>query len=636
MCGLTGFISLNDINKYSAIENLKEMVSSISHRGPDENNIWTNNKVFLGHSRLSIIDLSETGRQPMVSKRGNVLVFNGEIINYQEVKSVVNHHFSKNNIVEKWVGRSDTEVLLKSIEYLGIEHTLKIIDGMFAFAYWNNDKKKLYLTRDRAGEKPLYYCFLKNYFVFGSELKSIKCFKSVDFKIDPSSRDLFFRYGYIPAPLTIYENIFKLNPGSYIEIDTDKNFFKYKKHYYWRSSQFNESCLFKNKSDSKGTKIINDLDKLITNSVQKNLIADVPVGCFLSGGIDSSLVTSIASKISEKKIDTFTIGFENKKMDESLYAKKISRFLRTNHNEIIVKEKDVIDTIPLIGEIYDEPFSDNSFVPSFILSKFARLKVKSCLSGDGGDELFGGYRRYFNFLKINKIVSNKVLRFFFKYLLIQDLDDLSLKHDSKIYFRFMQLLNYSKYSNTKTLYEKLISFKTIFKFHETKSNNLNEDKNKISETELKKFMMDFDFRNYLPDNNLTKMDRASMKNSLEVRSPLLSKEIIEFIIKIDPNLRINSDKKYLIKKVLEKYIPNSYFERPKRGFSIPLHSWLNDKLFNWATEILKKPNLILIGIINHEEILETWNDKRRRNFFIYEFWNLIVYILWYKNTFSKK
>ena len=618
MCGLTGFISLRDINKFSAIENLKEMVSSIGHRGPDEKNIWTNNRVFLGHSRLSIIDLSETGKQPMISKRGNILIFNGEIINYQEIKNIINQHLSRKNINEKWTGTSDTEVLLKSLEYLGIEHTLKIIDGMFAFVYWNGDKKKLYLIRDRAGEKPLYYCSSKDYFVFGSELKSIRCFKNVNCEISPSSRDLFFRYGYIPAPFTIYENIFKLNPASYIEVDTCKNSFVYEEHKYSIFTQYNENTLALNKNDNKDTKIINDLDKLIINSVQKNLIADVPVGCFLSGGLDSSLVTSIASKVSEKKIDTFTIGFQNKKMDESVYAKKISDYLKTNHNEIIVKEKDVLDILPLIGEIYDEPFSDNSFVPSFILSKFARLKVKSCLSGDGGDELFGGYRRYFNSLKINRIASNKVFRFLSKFLSIQDINDFSLKYNSKIYFRFMKLLNYSKHSNTKMLYKKLVSFKNVFKFYDSKTNILQQDNYKVSETELKKFMMDFDFSNYLPENNLTKMDRASMKNSLEVRSPLLSKEILEFLFKIDPNLRINNDRKYLIKKILEKYIPNSYFERPKRGFSIPLNNWLNDKLFSWTAEILTKSNLILIGIVNHKEILETWNDKNRSNFYIYE------------------
>ena len=374
----------------------------------------------------------------------------------------------------------------------------------------------------------------------------------------------------------------------------------------------------------------NSIDSII---LYLSLIKAKAIPILLNVGVSENTINNYVKSYRVKNIITpneQAFNSNNEKLSFGEFA------IYKLHNEIIIKEDDVLDILPLIGEIYDEPFSDNSFVPSFILSKFARLKVKSCLSGDGGDELFGGYRRYFNSLKINRIASNKVFRFFSKFLSIQDINDFNLKYNSKIYFRFMKLLNYSKHSNTKMLYKKLVSFKNVFKFYDSKTNILQEDNYKVSETELKKFMMDFDFSNYLPENNLTKMDRASMKNSLEVRSPLLSKEILEFLFKIDPNLRINNDRKYLIKKILEKYIPNSFFERPKRGFSIPLNNWLNDKLFSWTAEILTKSNLILIGIVNHKEILETWNDKNRRNFYIYEYWNLIVYILWFKNTFSKK
>lgn len=626
MCGLTGFISTKDINENFALETLGKMVSSIKHRGPDKDDIWIDKekKLFFGHTRLSIMDLSSSGDQPMLSRnKKNILVFNGEIINHLQVKEKINSYLKQKNIDEKWIGTSDTEILLKSLEYFGVSKTLKIIDGMFAFVYWDDQNKKLYLSRDRVGEKPLYYSFFENFFIYGSELKSIKAFQGIKCEISPSSRDLFFKYGYIPSPQTIYKRIFKINPGTFFEVSIKNNIFVNKSFTYWKPDSYENKT---NKGE-----IITDLNELITNSVKKNLIADVPVGSFLSGGVDSSLISSIASKVSSKKMDTYTIGFENKEMDESIFAKKIATHLKTNHNEIIVTEKDVMNLIPSLGEIYDEPFSDNSSIPSIILSKFAKMGVKSCLSGDGGDELFGGYRRYYNTININKMISNPLINPIFKKIIgFKSTENLENKFYSKFDFRLMKLLNYTNYTNTNMLYEKVISFSNIFKFEDNETVNFDLKKINISSNQFKKVMLDFDLKNYLPDNNLTKMDRASMKSGLEVRSPFLSKEIIDYVLKIDLNLRINKNKKFLITEILKKYIPKSLFVRPKKGFSIPLQSWLNDELNNWATDLLSKENLILIGIFNIEEVINTWKNKKKRNFYIYEYWNLIVYISWYK------
>ena len=626
MCGLTGFISTKDINENFALETLGKMVSSIKHRGPDKDDIWIDKekKLFFGHTRLSIMDLSISGDQPMLSRnKKNILVFNGEIINHLQVKEKINSYLKQKNIDDKWIGTSDTEILLKSLEYFGVSETLKIIDGMFAFVYWDDQNKKLYLSRDRVGEKPLYYSFFENFFVYGSELKSIKAFQGIKCEISPSSRDLFFKYGYIPSPQTIYKRIFKINPGTFFEVSIKNNIFVNKSFTYWKPDSYENKT---NKGE-----IITDLNELITNSVKKNLIADVPVGSFLSGGVDSSLISSIASKVSSKKMDTYTIGFENKEMDESIFAKKIATHLKTNHNEIIVTEKDVMNLIPSLGEIYDEPFSDNSSIPSIILSKFAKMSVKSCLSGDGGDELFGGYRRYYNTININKMISNPLINPIFKKIIgFKSTENLENKFYSKFDFRLMKLLNYTNYTNTNMLYEKVISFSNIFKFEDNETVNFDLKKINISSNQFKKVMLDFDLKNYLSDNNLTKMDRASMKSGLEVRSPFLSKEIIDYVLKIDLNLRINKNKKFLITEILKKYIPKSLFVRPKKGFSIPLQSWLNGELNNWATDLLSKENLILIGIFNIEEVINTWKNKKKRNFYIYEYWNLIVYISWYK------
>lgn len=631
MCGLTGFISTKDINENFALETLGKMVSSIKHRGPDKDDIWIDKekKLFFGHTRLSIMDLSSSGDQPMLSRnKKNILVFNGEIINHLQVKEKINSYLKQKNIDEKWIGTSDTEILLKSLEYFGVSRTLKIIDGMFAFVYWDDQNKKLYLSRDRVGEKPLYYSFFENFFIYGSELKSIMAFQGIKSEISPSSRDIFFKYGYIPSPQTIYKGILKINPGTFFEVSVKNKIFVNKSFTYWKPDSHENKT---NKGE-----IITDLNELITNSVKKNLIADVPVGSFLSGGVDSSLISSIASKVSSKKMDTYTIGFENKEMDESIFAKKIATHLKTNHNEIIVTEKDVMNLIPRLGEIYDEPFSDNSSIPSIILSKFAKMNVKSCLSGDGGDELFGGYRRYYNTININKMISNPLINLIFKKIIgFKSTENLENKFYSKFDFRLMKLLNYSNYSNTNMLYEKVISFSNIFKFEDNETVNFDLEKINISSNQFKKLMLDFDFKNYLSDNNLTKMDRASMKSGLEVRSPFLSKEIIDYVLKIDLNLRINKNKKFLITEILKKYIPKSLFERPKKGFSIPLQSWLNGELNNWATDLLSKENLILIGIYNIEEVINTWKNKKKRNFYIYEYWNLIVYISWYKFFFLK-
>ena len=631
MCGLTGFFSTKNIDANIALDSLKNMIGSIRHRGPDKDGIWIDkeNKLFFGHTRLSIIDLSESGDQPMISKnKKNILVFNGEIINYREIKKKINLYIKKNKIDDAWYGTSDTEVLLKSLDLFGVDETLNTIDGMFAFAYWNNQNKKLYLARDRTGEKPLYYSLSENLFIYGSELKSIISFPNIKREICPFSRKLFFQYGYIPCPKTIYKDIFKIEPGNFLEVSVKNEILVHKSFRYWKPNTDSE--------ENNSGKILSNLEDLITNSVKKNLIADVPVGCFLSGGIDSSLVTSIASKVSEKKLDSYTIGFENKEMDESIYAKKIARHLGTNHNEIIVREKDVLELLPSLGEIYDEPFSDNSSIPSIILSKFAKINVKSCLSGDGGDELFGGYRRYHNTIRVNKIISNPFLSFVFDKIPKISTSDLHNKFHSKLFFRLMKILDYKDFSNTEFLYKKIISFSNIFKFEDDQNNSTNFEIKNISNRKMNELMLNFDFNNYLPDNNLTKMDRASMKSGLEVRSPFLSKEIIEYVLKIDPNLRINKNKKFLITRILEKYVPNILFERPKKGFSIPLHSWLNGKLNKWASDLLCRENLILVGINNIEDVLEVWKNSKRRNLYIYEYWNLIVYIQWYKNFFYKK
>ena len=382
MCGIIGF--LGQFNSDAAKLNLSRMTASLYHRGPDDGAYWISPGIAFGHRRLSVLELSNAGKQPMVSCSGRfTIVFNGEIYNHHELRRELKH--------TNWIGNSDTETLLFAIEELGLEKALQRLRGMFAFAIWDRKRRTLSIARDRMGEKPVYYGWSGGVFLFASELKALKLHQNWEGKINRAAVAEYMRLGYVPAPLSIFEGIRKLTPGSFIEVSSECNpGDDIPIRTYW--SVLN--CVTNSRMNLRDDEVVERLEVLIKNSISRQMLADVPVGAFLSGGIDSSAIVSLMQQQSSNAIKTFSVGFSEQEFDEAKYAKKIANFLRTEHTEIFITAKDAQSVIPDLPNIFDEPFGDASGIPTYLVSKLAREKVTVALSGDGGDELFSGYNRY--------------------------------------------------------------------------------------------------------------------------------------------------------------------------------------------------------------------------------------------------
>jgi asparagine synthase (glutamine-hydrolysing) len=387
MCGFVGVLSSAFLNEST----LLKMTRSLTHRGPDESNIWQDHVsgISFGHQRLSILELSSAGSQPMFSANGRfALLYNGEIYNHLACRKVL----AESGFAVSWKGSSDTETLIEMISALGLEKTLKLTTGMFSLALWDKVEKKLFLARDRFGEKPLYYGWQGDSFLFGSELKALRIHPHFLKIIDPTSLGLYLQYNYVPTPLSIYKGISKLTPGSILSVSLDNMTVCIST--YWSAI---DTMISGKKNPFRGsvTEAIDETENVLKRVVQSQLLADVPLGAFLSGGIDSSLIVSLMSAVSNSPVNTFTIGFDENGFNEAVFANKIANHLGTNHTELYINPKDCFDVIPLLGSMYDEPFADSSQIPTYLVSKLAAGSVKVALSGDGGDELFGGYNRYF-------------------------------------------------------------------------------------------------------------------------------------------------------------------------------------------------------------------------------------------------
>ena len=611
MCGIFGIKSALPLNDKIIL--VKKNCKLLSHRGPDFSDIWIDNNTgcVFGHTRLSIIDLDKTGNQPMISENSRfVLVFNGEIYNYRNLKLKINDN--QKNI--KWKGSSDTEVLLKCFEIFGISKTFKLIDGMFAIVLWDNLNQVMYMARDRIGEKPLYYLVNNENIIFSSELKTFNNIKNIDLSLSEKSITNYFKYGYIQSPNTIFKNIYQIEPGSYLKIETKKNnSIDYKKYWNLEDNNFDNID-------------INNLDKVLLKkiniAVKTRMHADVPMGSFLSGGYDSSIVTFLMQKNSINKINTFTIGQNNKK-DESIHAKKISQYIGTNHHEYFIEDLDILETIQNITKSLDQPFGDSSIIPTYLVSHFASKKVKVCLSGDGGDEIFGGYTRY----KYVKLLNNLSLLTpnYFKKVLNYLIPDSMNKTK-----RFLELIN------SKTKYE--INEKMRIAWPNIQDliniNNSINFKFKSNSTNKKNFDLMFeDLNSYLPDDILTKVDRASMLNSLEVRSPLLNHDLVEFMFKLPNQYKYNIfSNKILFKKLAHSCIPKKLLHRKKEGFSIPIENLIRTDLKDWIYEILSRKNLSKHGLFDNDYVMHLLNEHingNKNN--SYRIWYLFMFQSWYLN-----
>ena len=651
MCGLAGFVNSKLVFKKTEIDEiLSSFKSYLKHRGPDADGSWKDevNRVYLAHTRLSINDLSQNGSQPMCSENEKyALVFNGEIYNHLEIRKKYLNKFHIN-----WKSRSDTETLLKCIELLGIKQSLSLFEGMFAFSVYSKTHKKLFLTRDKFGEKPLYYGLVGNSLVFGSELKIFSYFPGFNKKISNVALSLFLKYSYVPEPYSIFDNILKVNPGEVVEIDLknldfNKEFFlqnltKYK----WYQNNH-----IKNKIDNKND-VISNLDDILISSVKESLLSDVEVGTFLSGGLDSSLISSIAQKQNKNKIRTFSICFEDEDYNEQKYSRLVSDHIGSNHKEFMIKSFELSEYFEKLCDVYDEPFADSSQIPTLILSEFASKDVKVCLTGDGADELFGGYNRY---LLTEKIKSkSKYVPHILKKLISSIVNNLNYKQLSKISKIINQtLLN----DEIPQINEKLQKFGKIFHLSgslidmylsliEVSSNIKNpifnysnesdsfflNDKSILESTEKDTIqdLMNLDKKFYLTGDILHKVDRAAMYYGLETRVPFLNSKVVNFSNEIDLHLKINNNQnKYILKQLAKKYIPDEIINRNKMGFSVPLDNWINKDSENMIGNLNKNKDFLINLGFNFDAILEHFEEHKigKKNW-SHLLWNLIIFNKW--------
>ena len=633
MCGFTGFFNKNT-RLNTPIKILEEMGNELNHRGPDDSGIWTtlNDRLGFSFKRLAILDLSPKGHQPMLSKNGRyVIVFNGEIYNHLNLREDLSHHHIN------WNGSSDTETLLECIDRLGIDQTLKKINGMFAFALWDRNDRKLLLVRDRFGEKPLYYGWCDNTFLFGSELKSFK--KHPHFKpdINNGSLDLLLKLNYIPAPNTIYKNFNKLIPGSILEVSFET--YKTKITKYWSPSQ----KINKSKTKINNQDLIKNLDYLLSDSIKKQSISDVPIGAFLSGGIDSSLVVSIMKSISNTPIKTFSIGFNEGNYNEARQAKKIANYLSTEHTELYVDSKDALNIVGSLSNIYCEPFADSSQIPTYLVSKLAKKSVTVALTGDGGDELFLGYNRY----KFTNIMWNRIKHFpkFIRILISRIILLLPTNIYDKILTRFFNGNNFGHKINKAAKlivaddFEDLY-FKLISHFESTKNLMLNRDftsfnfRNK-SYDEFKNLstvekLMIHDLFSYLPDDILVKVDRASMSNSLETRAPFLDKDVFNYAFNLPEEFKLKKkETKWILKELLKKYLPENLINQKKIGFGIQVSEWLRGPLKDWACDTIYSSEMKKQNFLNQKEAKKMLDEhlNSSKNW-QYQLWTILIFQNW--------
>ena len=625
MCGISGFV---DFNKRSDLGILKSMTDVINYRGPDDEGTfikeWPHSITGLGHRRLSILDLSPLGHQPYHYKNLS-MVYNGEVYNFQEIreKLVKKGYSFKSN--------SDTEVIIKAYEAYGIRCVDEFI-GMFAIALLDHDKEMLYLVRDRAGVKPVYYYWKNDVLLFGSELKSFHQHPLFVKELDYDSLSLYFQYSYIPAPYTIFKNAYKLKPGHILELDLKRK--DIKDYAYWSVlDHYNKPKLNISYQDAEA-----EVEKLMKSAFEYRMVADVPVGVFLSGGYDSSAVAAILQAGRTEKLKTFSIGFDVEKFNEAPHAKKVAQHLGTDHTEHYCTHKEAFDIIPKLPDIYDEPFGDNSIIPTTLVSQLAIKQVKVALSGDGGDEIFAGYPKFGMSLNYTRQFPGWFQSFMSKGMGLIDPDNIpgtKRAFNFATRYRKMQMI----WSKQDPLYAmKIISqfnteeelrkrLKHPFQLRKTdfdlngEINSSNDDVNR---------MLAVDFRTFLVDNNLTKVDRATMSVSLEGREPLLDHRIIEFAAQLPSSYKFDKGRtKIILKNIVHKYIPQQVMERPKMGFIVPIMGWFRNELKDLILQNLDEGVLKRDDIFNFKEVI-TIRDQylNGHSVNVQKLWHILLFQMW--------
>lgn len=647
MCGIAGFI---DTSVRYPDQVLKGMTDAIIHRGPDDEGHWYDRDygIALGHRRLSILDLSPAGHQPMHSISGRyVVVFNGEIYNH----SLIRAELEKQTFIN-WRGHSDTEVMLEAFEVWGIDATVKRLIGMFAIALWDRRERLLYLIRDRLGEKPLYYARFGDAILFGSELKAFKAHPAFENEIDRGALALYMRYCYVPAPYTIYKGIQKLTPGNIITFRMDvSNEYSFSMVSYWSARDVATQGIH---DPFLGTdqEAVSALETLLLDAVGKEMVADVPLGAFLSGGIDSSAVVALMQAQSSVPVRTFTIGFHNKQYNEATHAKEVANHLGTDHTELYVSPDDALSVITLLPKLYDEPFGDSSQIPTFLVSQMTRQYVTVSLSGDAGDELFSGYNRYAWGKKIwDKIgyIPRAIRRgaaYSIMSLSPKTWDRLFESLGSALPSKMRQRLPGDKLhklasvlgtGSSVEMYRMLASTwkdpcKVVFGAIEPVT-TLTDNALWLDCEDIILQMMYLDLITFLSDDILVKVDRAAMGVSLETRVPFLDHRVVEFAWKLPLSMKLRSGQgKWILRQILYKYVPKELIERPKMGFGIPIDTWLRGPLREWAETLLDEGRLLREGNFNPQPIRNLWHEhlSGRRNW-QYHIWNVLMFQVWLEN-----
>ena len=644
MCGITGFWNLStDLNGEEIHNIVQQMLLPLLHRGPDSGGVWADESmgIALGHRRLAIVDLSPEGHQPMLSANGRyAIVFNGEIYNFLALRQELTEYG------HKFRGHSDTEIMLAGFSQWGVEGAIERFNGMFAFALWDRQERLLHLGRDRLGEKPLYYGWMGQTILFASELKALKAYPDFPTEINRDALRLFVRYHYVPAPYSIYKGIYKLPPATVLTWNGTAT------HPapvpYWSAKEVAEFGVA-NPFTGSEQEAIDQMEALLRDAVGLRMVADVPLGAFLSGGIDSSTVVALMQAQSSQPVKTFSIGFYEDKYNEAPYAKAVAQHLKTDHTELYLTAKDALAVIPKLPSLYDEPFSDDSGIPTFLVSQMAREYVTVSLSGDGGDELFGGYNRYFSSDRIWQKVGSipKTLR----QIVGSALTSLSPQTWNRILANFNTLLpaifkksspgdklhliaEFLAVSDREEIYRSLVSH---WKTPEALVIGASEPTTKLSDRQhwadvpsFLESMMYLDTVTYLPDDILVKLDRASMGVSLEGRIPFLDHRVVELAWRIPLSMKIRGNQgKWLLRQILERYVPKDLIERPKAGFGVPIDSWLRDPLRDWAESLLDEKRLQKEGFFNSHLIHQKWAEHLSGDRdWQYDLWDVLMFQAW--------
>jgi asparagine synthase (glutamine-hydrolysing) len=641
MCGIAGFLA--HTVAIPAITLLESMGQALVHRGPDNSGVWHDPSAGIGlvHRRLAILDLSPAGHQPMHSACGRyVLAFNGEIYNHAELRV----ELASTGLAPPWRGHSDTEVLLASMAVWGVVATLKRTRGMFALALWDREQRELCLARDRIGEKPLYYGRVAGCFAFASELKALRAWPGATFSTDPAALALFLRYGYVPSPHSIYRDVFKLPPGTILRVAADGRHGDPEP--WWRFDEVVQAGVA-DPLDLSDCEAVAELERLLGAAVGEQMMAEVPLGALLSGGLDSSTVVALMQAQCRRPVRTFTIGFAESDYDEAIHARAVARHLGTAHTELQVTPRDALEVIPRLADIYDEPFADASQIPTTLVCALTRQHVTVCLSGDAGDELLAGYNRYVwtralwrrlgpLSAGLRRGLASGLLALpagvwgrLFGILSPVMPDRLRLKNPGDKLHKLARVMGTV---SAEVLYCDLMSQwhgpLPLRGVHEPASLIAEERRWPQAPTLIDRLMA-LDTVTYLPDDILVKVDRAAMAASLETRVPLLDPRLIEFAWRLPLRHKVRDGQgKWLLRQVLYRHVPRELVERPKQGFSVPLEHWLRGPLRDWAENLLSSSALSADGLLDPAPIRDLWRQHLAGSNLQHALWCVLMYQSW--------